>query len=317
MKTSTWRNLIVSGVGLLAAVNAGAWDGTGHMLVAQVARERMSSQTVARVDALAALLDNNGTPYNGVSIACWPDDIKSRDSKSTFQGQFRTWHYIDIGCLPTDPDVLSHAPELTRTNGDVIAALNHCISVIKSKKADELVPNEAVALALLVHFVGDIHQPLHTTARYNPDPKPDDKYKDDAGGNGVSLANLADTPWSKNLHTFWDEAYRRYYENGEVRALPELQEATALGSPEMQEWLKKLAPDAPTKPDLQFDAKKYVLEAHTLACAEVYGTLNEPYGAKNVKLSEKYVTRSAEIARRQIVLAGYRLAALLNELYGK
>lgn len=302
---------------LLSSLNALAWDGTGHMLVAQVARDRMSSQTVARVDALAALLNNNGTNYNGVSIACWPDDIKARDSKSTFQGQFRTWHYIDIGCLATDPDVFAHSDPLTRTNGDVIAALNHCIAVIKSKKADELIPNEAVALALLVHFVGDIHQPLHTTARYNPDPKPDDKYKDDAGGNGVSLANLGDTPWGKNLHTYWDEAYRRYYENGEVRALPELQEGTALGSPEMKEWLKRLESYTPAKPDLRFDAKKWVLETHGIACAEVYGTLNEPYGAKNIKLSEKYVASSTELARRQIMLAGYRLAALLNELYGK
>ncbi len=85
----------------------------------------------------------------------------------------------------------------------------------------------------------------------------------------------------------------------------------------MQQRIKKLTSDAPTKPDLQFDAKELVLETHALACAEVYGTLNEPYGARNVKLSEQYVTQSTEIARRQIVLAGYRLAALLNELYGQ
>jgi hypothetical protein len=304
-------------ISLLCSFNVLAWDGTGHMLVAQVARDRMSSQAVARVDALAALLDNNGTNYNGVSVACWLDDIKSRDSKSTFQGQFRTWHYIDIGCLATDPDVLSHPPTLTKTNGDIIGALNHCVGVIKSKKADELLPNEAVALAMLIHLVGDIHQPLHTTARYNPDPKPDDKYKDDAGGNGLGLANLADTPWGKNLHTYWDEAYRRYYENGEVRALPALSETNALGSVEMKEWITKLAVDAPKNPDLQFDPKKWAMETHAVACAEVYGKLDAPYGAKNVKLSEKFVADSTDLARRQIELAGYRLAALLNELYGK
>ncbi len=317
MKTFNRLNFAVACAGLIVTGNAGAWDHTGHMLVAQIARDRMSSQAVARVDALAAQLQCYGVPYNGVTIACWPDDIKTNDTSVPFQGQFKPWHYIDIGCLETDPDVLAHPPTLTKTKGDVITALNHCISVIKTKKTDELVPSESVALALLIHFVGDIHQPLHTTARYNPDPKPDDKYKDDAGGNGVTLANLVDTPWWKNLHTFWDEAYRRYFEKDEVKALPELKKATALGSPEMQEWLKKLAPDAPTKPDLQFDAKKLVLEAHALACAEVYGTLNEPYGAKNVKLTEKYVTQSTKIARRQIVLAGYRLGALLNELYGQ
>jgi hypothetical protein len=59
------------------------------------------------------------------------------------------------------------------------------------------------------------------------------------------------------------------------------------------------------------------METHEIACSQVYGTLGEPYGAKNITLKEKYVTDSTQIARRQLVLAGYRLAALLNDLYGK
>lgn len=303
--------------GATAALNVSAWDGTGHMLVAQIAHDRLNAKARARVDTLASELDNKGMPYNGVTIACWPDDIKDRNSKSPFQGQFKPWHYIDIGCSPTDPDVLGHPPTLTRTNGDVVTALTHCVDLIRNHKTDALVPSEAVALALVMHFVGDIHQPLHTTARYNPHPKPDDKYKDDAGGNGVSVANLGDTSWSKNLHTFWDEAYRRYYENGEVKASPPLSEATALGSTEMKEWMERLQPYTPVKPDLQFDPKKWALGSHEIACAEVYGTLGEPYGARDINLTEKYVTESVRTARRQIVLAGYRLGELLNDLYGK
>jgi len=304
-------------LGATATLNVSAWDGTGHMLIGQIAHDRLNDKARTRVDALAAELDKNGMPYNGVTVCCWADDIKDRNSKSPFQGEFKPWHYIDIGCSSTDPDVLGHPPELTRTSGDVITALNHCVDLIKNHKTDALVPNDAVAMALVVHFVGDIHQPLHTTARYNPHPKPGDKYKDDAGGNGVSVANLADTPWSKNLHTFWDEAYRRSYENGEVRAMPPLNEATAVGSPQMKEWMERLQSYAPTNPDLQFDAKKWALESHEIACTEVYGTLGEPYGARDIKLSEKYVTESVRTARRRIVLAGYRLGELLNELYGK
>jgi hypothetical protein len=304
-------------LGITATFNASAWDGTGHMLVAQIAHDRLNDKARARVDALAAQVTSNGVAYNAVTLACWPDDIKGRDFPSPLQGHFKTWHYIDIGCLPTDPDVLAHPSTLTATNGDVITALNHCVDLIKSKKTDDLVPSEAVALALIEHFVGDIHQPLHTTARYNPNPKPDDKYKDDMGGNGVSLANLGDTPWGKNLHSFWDEAYRRFYKDGEVKAAPILQEATAMGSPEMKDWMKDLKSYAPDKPDLQFDAKKWALETHDIACKEAYGTLDAPYGARDVKLSEKYVTEGQRTARRQIVLAGYRLASLLNDLYGK
>ena len=303
--------------GISAAFNASAWDGTGHMLVAQIAHDRLNDKARTRVDALASQLTSNNVHYNFVTAACWPDDIKGRDFPSPLQNHFKPWHYIDIGCLPTDPDVLSHPVTLTATNGDVITALNHCVELIKNKKTDELVPEEAVALALVEHFVGDIHQPLHTTARYNPNPKPDDKYKDDAGGNGISVANLGDTPWGKNLHSFWDEAYRRFFENGEAKAAPPLSEANAVGSPEMKEWMKQLQSYAPVKPDLAFDAKKWVMESHQIACEQVYGTLGAPYGARDIKLSEKYVTDAQNTARHQIVLAGYRLAALLNDLYGK
>jgi hypothetical protein len=286
------------------------------MLVAQVAYDRLNDKARAHVDELAAKLHKGDVPYNGINIACWADDIKGPASDPQFRGLYKPWHYVDTGCSTNDPDVLANPPALTPTNGDVIVALNHCVDLVKNKKTDALVPNESVALAMIMHFVGDIHQPLHTTARYNPNPKPGDKYKDDAGGNGVSLANLADTSWP-NLHTFWDEAYRRSYENGEVKAMPRLSEADAPGSPEVKDWLKKLDLNVSAKLDTHFDVKKWVLESHEIACTQVYGTLGAPYGAKDVKLTEEYVKQATITARHQLVVAGYRLAALLNDLYGK
>ena len=164
--------------------------------------------------------------------------------------------------------------------------------LIKTKQFNALVPNESVAMALVMHFVGDIHQPLHTTGRYDPETHK----QDDAGGNGVTVANLADTPWP-NLHTFWDEAYRRYYENGEVKAMPRLNEADAPGSPEIEEWMKRLDLNVPEKLDTHFDAKKWALEGHEIACTQVYGTLGEPYGAKDIKLKEEYVKQGTRTAR--------------------
>ena len=304
--------VVVSLLVVSAAFNARAWDGTGHMLVAQIAYDRLNDKARARVDELAAKLQRNGVPYNGVNIACWADDIKSRDSDSPFRGQFKPWHYIDIGCTTNDPDVLANPPALTTTEGSIVLALPHCVDLIKEKKTDALVPNESVALAMVIHFVGDIHQPLHTTGRYDPETHK----KDDAGGNGVGLANLADTQW-KNLHTFWDEAYRAYYENGEVKREPRVNEADAPGSAELKDWLKKLDLKVPAKLDTHYDVKKWVMESHEIACTQVYGTLGAPYGAKDVKLTEDYVKQGNRTARHQLVVAGYRLAALLNDLYGK
>jgi len=301
---------------LTATFNARAWDDTGHMLVAQIAYDRLTDKARARVDELAAKLHKGDVPYNGVTIACWPDDIKGLTGDPQFRGLYKPWHYIDIGCNTNDPDVLANPPTLTPTNGDVIVALNHCVDLVKSKQTDALVPNESVALAMIMHFVGDLHQPLHTTARYNPDPKPGDKFKDDAGGNGVTVANLADTPWP-NLHTFWDGAYRRYYEKGEVKALDPIDRAATPDCPALKDWLTKLDLNVTPKLDTTFDVKKWVLESHEIACTQVYGTLGAPYGAKNIKLTEDYVKQATNTARHQLVVAGYRLAALLNDLYGK
>ncbi len=318
MKVKDLKCITATGlIALAALLNATAWDGTGHMLVAQIAYNRLNDKARARVDELAAQLKRNGVPYNGVTIACWPDDIKSRDSDSPYQGKFKPWHYIDIGCETNDPDVLSSPLSLTQTSGDVIVALNHCVNLIRAKQTDALVPDESIALAFVMHLVGVIHQPLHTTARYNHDPNSKDKNQNDAGGNGVTVANLVDTTWP-NLHTFWDEAYRRYYDNGEVKAEPRLDEADAPNSPPLKEWLGRLKPAKPEgSPDLHFDPTAWVKESHVIACTQVYGTLGEPYGAKNIILHEDYVKAGTQTARRQIVLAGYRLAALLNDLYGQ
>ena len=119
---------------LTAALNAQAWDGTGHMLVAQIAYDRLNDKARARVDELAAKLHKGDVPYNGINIACWPDDIKAVASDPQFRGLYKPWHYIDIGCNTNDPDVLAHPPALTPTNGDVIVALNHCVDLIKKNR---------------------------------------------------------------------------------------------------------------------------------------------------------------------------------------
>lgn len=297
---------------LLASIAASvlAWDDGGHMLIARIAYERMDASARARTSSAAAVLNNNGTNYSFVSLACWMDDIKERNSSSPYKGKFRTWHYINIGCSPTDPDIFAENTPLSATNGDIIRALSHAASSLRSGTFDAIIPNEAVALAVIVHLVGDIHQPMHTASRYDPDRSKTDR-PNDAGGNAVSIANLADTPWKKNLHTFWDEAYRRYYEDGKARAFPEITIDAG-----MQEWIKRSSSYTPTN-DLAFDAGRWARETQTLGCSLAYGKLGEPYGAKNIELKGPYVAGAAAAAQRQIVLAGWRLAALLQITYRK
>ena len=290
--------------GLAVALNADAWDGTGHMLVAQIARDRMSSQAVARVDALAAQLEKNGVPYNGVSIACWPDDIKDKASKSPFQGQFRTWHYIDIGCLPSDPDVLGGRPVLNGATGEVITALNHCVELIRNKTTDSLVPKEEVALALLIHFVGDIHQPLHCATRVdsaNPEG--------DRGGNLVSLMVPGKNGKLKktNLHSFWDGGIGTFPPARPNFAPPPLSKIPAAAA-------KAMAGNPATAPGVKqndpFNFSAWADESSKLADDVAYK------GMKNgTKPSATYKTKALKVANQRVAWGGYRLAALLNAIW--
>src|SRR5580700_10371968 len=132
VKNLSWI-AVVFALTIAASLNAGAWDGTGHMLVAQVAYDRLNDKARTRVDDLAARIQKDGVPYNGVNIACWADDIKARDADTPFRGFFRPWHYIDIGCATNDPDVLSNPPTLSKTNGDIVVALPYCVNLIKTK----------------------------------------------------------------------------------------------------------------------------------------------------------------------------------------
>jgi len=241
-----------------------------------------------------------------VDASTWADDERSIEPDTG------PWHFIDIPRGAPKGDIGQYCPAST---GCVVSELAAQVRVLRDRTASA--QSRADALRYVIHFVGDIHQPLHTTARYNPDPKPGDRFKDDAGGNGVSLGNFGESPWPANLHTFWDEAYRRYYEDGVVKASPSLNPADGPGNPEIKEWLKKLDLNVTGKLDTHFDVKKWVMESHEIACTQVYGTLGAPYGVKGVKLSEEYVKQGTNTARHQLVVAGYRLAALLNDLYGK
>src|SRR5580692_3931648 len=86
-----------------------AWDKYTHMVIAQIAYEQLNPTAKAKVDALAALMNQDpftlelpdrDKPYDFISIAAWPDDIKSLGDETR---SFSPWHYIDLDAnLPAD-----------------------------------------------------------------------------------------------------------------------------------------------------------------------------------------------------------------------
>ena len=161
-----------------------AWNAEGHMVVAQIAYNHLNPTAKAKCDALIAVsVQYAGITNNTfVTAACWADDLKSSTSA------FSNWHYIDI---PFSLDGTS-TNGVSASSFDVVRAINLCITNLQSVTAST--SNQAVSLRFLLHFVGDIQQPLHCSTAVSAA-----HLTGDNGGNSFTL----DSPWF-NLHSLWD-----------------------------------------------------------------------------------------------------------------
>ena len=190
-------------------------------------------------------------------------------------------------------------------------ALKRCVAVIHGQ-SDSNIPDEATALALIMHFVGDIHQPLHCAAHYYTN-----KPGHDAGGNDIKILKFSDT--YTNLHNFWDKAYKvkRALFTGRITTEPDLNTfATMPDDPKISAWRETVLQSAPAPTvSLAVDFEAWARETHTLASSQAYGKLPGDIETTPRTLSASYVKNARKVARAQLCLAGYRLAALLNELY--
>lgn len=287
---------------------ARAWDPLGHMLTLRIADGELTPKAHAELDAAITRFNakvNPDAPYDAVTAACWMDDTRARTK------EFNEWHYVN---LPFTHEGLP-LPEGSRQKPNVVWAIGCCQGIIKGSVAQAGVDRDQ-ALVMLLHLIGDVHQPLHATEHY------------DMGGNRVRISNLkderADLIFSKgsNLHFFWDSAYRREIKDGEVGvsyAAPFFApEAPVAGHRDARKLvdrqaaaLRKKFPPESFGDVMSGPPASWALESHALGYDLAYGKL--PHG-RPVVLDNDYVEVSRTVAEKRIALAGYRIAALLNQI---
>jgi len=283
-----------------------AWDPVGHMIVGQTAYDHLTSEAKVKVDqSLAAFNEKNKTAYTFVSAGCWMDDIRGKTK------EYNTWHYIEL------PYNLEGEPFPVAWQVNALWAIRLCSDIIAGKRAEPGIDKDQ-ALVMLAHIVGDIHQPLHTCSRAG-----------DAGGNKVDVPNIKDAkvevfPNWKNLHYFWDGAYRRTFKDGNVVELyPEpptsMQDPIPghnAGQPLIREQSTLLQEKySAEKYPADGDPEAWVKESHRTGYTEGYQKLPGGEAADPVELDQTYVDNAREITQQKLVQAGHRLAKLLNELY--
>ena len=278
------------------------------MLTMKIACDELTPKARAELDAAIARFNTKehpDAPYDAVTAACWMDDVKGRSK------EFNEWHYVNLPFTREGAPI----PEGTREKPDVIWATKRCESIVKDGTEEPGIERDE-ALMMLLHLVGDIHQPLHATEHR------------DMGGNRLQISNLkdveADLLFSKggNLHFFWDSAYRREFQDGEAavsyfaplfaRLTPVTghREARKIVDREAAELRKKYPPGS--FGDVKSgDATAWALESHALGYDLAYGKLPAD---RPVVLDKDYIEASRNCAEKRIALAGYRIAALLNRL---
>lgn len=269
----------------LAAV-AQAWDLNGHRIVATIAYDSMKPKTRIWVDKMLKDFKPDGaTSYtNFVNASTLADDFKYPPSGSPLRSvrDWDKWHYVDYDFTRGPKYVLiGQRPEET-----VVAAIGKLVNQLKTHTPAVSGRGEDWALAMLIHFVGDTHQPLHGIDYH------------DSGGNGFKLK--IKTPGGNkdtNLHSLWDNVATINYE--------------IKGKDQIADVAKKieLAYPMPAATALGFAPDRWSKESFDLAVKYGYG------GAQRGAFQTSgYLANWKDKGLGRMALAGYRLAALLDAL---
>ncbi len=275
------------------------WNRATHMVTGAIAyREMMSTspQTVARaVDLLRqhpyykqqwagkitdpTLSEDDRNQYLFMMAARWPDDVRG----SAYDHP--SWHYINYIFAPEQG--IARTDTVLATGETILQAFAHNRQILRSNAPDSA---KAIALCWIFHLTGDVHQPLHATALVDRQFPEGDK-----GGNLFKIKVMMSSQ-TINLHSFWDGMLLGQDDFQSVRNL-----AVQIRQAVSREQLPQLG-----KTDIETWSK----ESFQLAQDNAYrsNTLTPGTDQEGTVLPPDYVATVKPIARRQVALAGYRLA---------
>ena len=284
---------------VLALPASALWDAAGHRTIAAIAWEHLTPRARARAVALllhGPALANFGSlrPPDGseaardralfLNAATWADLVRNRN-QPWHAYHHATWHYADFYW-----DVENGQPhDIPGTGPDSLNAVERIVALratlVDANAADT---TRAVALAWLLHLVGDIHQPLHCSSRVTAD---DTLPHGDAGGNTFRLDD------DRNLHAYWDRIL-------DASVAPEPGEDSIAYAGRMAHLIEQAQPRVTPPADVSGWAQEGLRLAQTVVYAGV---------SRGGAPSAAYEAAALTVSQQRIALAGYRLAALLNE----
>lgn len=235
------------------------WGPNGHRSIGEIAEKNLNKKVLKKINVL---LDGHSLAY----VSTFADEIKSNVKYK----KFTPWHYVNF------PFNSRYEDSKKSPYGDVIFGINTSISKIKDKNTSK--EEKVFYLKMLVHLVGDLHQPLHVGRA------------EDRGGNDILVKwHGKDT----NIHHVWDE---------------KLIDKWNMSYTEMSDNMKPLNKKQ-IKAIQQGSVEDWAFEIQKSAIM-VYNTVKN-----GDKLSYRYSYDHLGLVKTQLQKGGLRLAKILNEIF--
>jgi hypothetical protein len=313
------RRVLLLILGLAIVTPLQAWGPLGHSTIAAIAQKHLTPAAQSRIAALLAQGHDPDLP----SIANWADEVRSAASgrgplkddaeAAAFNAKFPTnalWHFID---LPLGAQDYRAVAAFTSVN-DVVHAIKRCVAILEMAEPRPDDFTKPQALRLLVHFVGDIHQPLHCGSGFydlsdlgHPvlitDPRLCLGKPNDRGGNDLWFG----TDPNQELHALWDEAL--------VFAIRNSADYHSLA-----DFLESIPPVSPAAGDYHTWPEQWAIDSVQQA-RTAYRNIRLDAASTDgqrlriaVQLPTGYIEYNRSVAATQLAKAGTRLAQLLNSL---
>ncbi len=244
---------------------ASAWWGpTGHRVVGEIASKYLTGK------ARNAIREILGTESIAIS-SNWADFVKS----DTSLNYLSPWHYVNIKAGLSNSEFNSWLKKDTIT--DAYTKLNFLIAELKNKQLS--LEKKQKYLKLLIHIVGDIHQPLHVGRL------------EDQGGNRIKVQWFNEPA---NLHSVWDEKLIEMQKLSYTEYTLAINHSTKT---QRKNWQQQ-------------PLEQWLYESYQLA-EKIYGSITQP----DQKIGFRYNFDFIEIVNQQLLKGGIHLAGLLNEIY--
>lgn len=242
-----------------------AWGVLGHRIVGEIAESYLTSKAKKEV---YKILGNESIAMT----SNWADFIKSDPA----YGYLYNWHFINLNGGMTEEQVKSYLDSDTAT--DAYTKINFLVAELKKNDLEANI--KLLYLRMLIHIVGDIHQPLHIG------------HLQDLGGNKVKVLWFKD---SSNLHQVWDDKLINFQQLSYTEYVAAINHTT---KEQCEEWQSE-------------PLSSWIWQSYQYA-EKIYSDIKQP----DQKLDYKYNFNYIAILNQQLLKGGVHLAGLLNEIFG-